>query len=783
MNKTNILFISASLGVTLFCHSCGSINSGETASEDYARYVNPFIGASTNVEDAGAYHGLGKTFPGATTPYGMVQANPNTISGGDNAPGYSYEHNTIEGFSLTQMSGVGWFGEMGNFQVMPTSGALSLIAGKEDGTLAGYRSAYDKASETAKAGYYSVNLTDYGIRAETSATAHCGIMHFTFPENETSRIQVDLAHRMGGTAESQYVRIINDSTFCGWIRCTPDCGGWGDGDGNVDYTLWFYGSFSKPMERISLWSADIADGVSRHKDDVNSIEYQQNISRARIYGDKKEITGRHIGFFSEFPTKEGDTVDLTVGISYVDAEGARGNYMSEIAGKSFDTVCDEAYNAWNRELSKVKISGGTEDQKRVFYTALYHTMIDPRICSDADGRYMAADGMVRKDSGKYSRRTVFSGWDVFRSQFPLQTIINPGLVSDEINSLINLADESGRKYFERWELLNAYSGCMIGNPALPVIADAYIKGIRTFDTRKALQYCVNTSDKFGTVAKGYSPEPLSVSNTLEYAYADWCVAQLAKSLGETGTAEEMMRRSGAYKNVFSKEAGWFRPRYENGEWAAWNPEESMTKEWFGCIESNLYQQGWFVPHDVPGLCSLIGGRERMTAMLDSLFDNTPEDMKWNQYYNHANEPVHFVPFLYNHLGLPWMTQQRTRHICQYAYSNKVEGLVGNEDAGQMSAWYVLASAGIHPACPGDTRMEITSPVFDNIEFSLDSRFHKGEKFKIIAHDNSIDNKYIDHALLNGKPYNKCYLDFSDISNGATLELFMSATPNKSWGME
>ena len=445
-------------------------------------------------------------------------------------------------------------------------------------------------------------------------------------------------------------------------------------------------------------------------------------------------------------------------------------------------ISQAAYDKWNDALGCVKIAGGSDDEKTVFYTSLYHTMIDPRECSDADGRYVAGDKSIKNSDGRYSRRTVFSGWDVYRSQFPLQTIINPQLVSDQINSLVELADETGREYFERWELLNAYSGCMIGNPALPVIADAYVKGIKTFDAERALKYALNSSNKFGTVEKGYAPESLSVSNTLEYAYADWCAGQLARALGNEELAAEFERRGQAYRNVFNPEVGWFCPRFADGRWAEWNPETSLTEEWFGCIESNLYQQGWFVPHDVEGMTELMGGREKVIANLDSMFAMTPDDMKWNAYYNHANEPVHFVPFLYNRLGAPWLTQERSRHICRNAYTNRVEGLIGNEDVGQMSAWYVLTASGIHPSCPGETRMEITAPVFDRVEFKLDPKYHSGDKFTVIAHNNSPENVYIDHALLNGEEYSKCYLDFSDIAAGSTLELFMSPEPNKAWGI-
>lgn len=773
---TKLLVACTFLGM-MSCSSVNKVNADFTPTD----YVNPFIGASTSVGAAGVYHGLGKTFPGATTPYGMVQVSPNTITGGDNGSGYSDEHKTIEGFAFTQMSGVGWFGDLGNFLVMPTTGELHKIAGKEDNSIQGYRSAYDKATEFAKAGYYSVELTDYNIKVESSATPHCGILRFTFPSNEQSRIQVDLARRVGGTSTSQYIKVIDDYTIQGWMKCTPDGGGWGNGEGKADYTVYFYAQFNKPLNNYGFWSADIPDDWVRKRDEVVSVPYLTCVSESPVIRDKKELEGKHLGFFTEFPTKEGDDVELKVGISFVDMKGAANNFKQEIASKSFEQVRQEANALWNRELSRIRISGGTEDEKIVFYTSLYHTMIDPRIYTDVDGRYVGGDKKVHESDGKFIKRTIFSGWDVFRSQFPLQTIINPRLVSDELNSLITMADQSGREYYERWEFLNSYSGCMLGNPALSVLADAYLKGIRTYDVEKAYQYAVNTSHKFGNDMLGYSPEPLSISHTLEYAYTDWCVAQLAKALGKEDDAKSFYEKGQAYHNVFDKEKEWFRPRNADGTWVAWS-EDARTKEWYGCIEANAYQQGWFVPHDVPGMVGLMGGRDKVIADLTNFFNKTPSNMLWNEYFNHANEPVHFVPFLFNQLDVPWYTQKWTRYTCEKAYANKVEGIVGNEDVGQMSAWYILAASGIHPSCPGNTRMEITSPVFSKIEFRLDPNYYSGKTFTVIAHNNSANNIYIQKALLNGKEYNKCYLDFTDIVSGGTLELYMGDQPNMNWGV-
>lgn len=748
-----------------------------------ADYVNPFIGASTNVDAAGAYHGLGKTFPGAATPYGMVQVSPNTITGGDNGSGYSYEHQTIEGFAMTQMSGVGWFGDLGNFLVMPTTGQLKTIAGREDGSISGWRSHYDKETETAKAGYYACSLTDYDIKAECSATTHCGVLRFTYPKNALSRLQVDLARRVGGTSVEQWVRVVDGQTIEGWMRCTPDGGGWGNGEGNANYTVFFHAQLSKPFnEQYGFWSADIPEGSPRKCDDVTSRNYMERVAISQVIRGQKELQGRHIGFFAEFPTDNHEVVEMRVGISFVDLEGARRNFDAEIAGKDFDTVRNRAFEQWNRELSRIVVEGGTDDERTVFYTSLYHTMIDPRTYADVDGRYVGGDFKIHQSDGTFTKRTVFSGWDVFRSQFPMLTIVNPTVVNDMLGSLITMAKESGRGYFERWEFLNSYSGCMLGNPAISVLADAYAKGIRRYDVASAYAYAKESSHRFGNDSLGYTPGGLCISYTLEYAYTDWCLSKLAKMLGKQADAQSYYVKGQAYRNIFDKQKGWFRPREADGSWLPW-PEEGRLKEWYGCMECNPLQQGWFVPHDVEGMTQLMGGKKHVVKELNDMFLKTPEDMMWNVYYNHANEPVHFVPYLFNRLDAPWLTQKWTRHVCAKAYKNKVEGLCGNEDVGQMSAWYVLSSAGLHQACPGETRVEITSPVFNRITFRLDSAYHSGKTFTVVARDNSAKNIYIQHATLNGKPLKSCHIDYQDIVKGGTLELFMGEQPNKHWGRE
>jgi len=732
-----------------------------------ADYVNPFIGASTSIAKAGVLHGLGKTFPGATTPWGMVQVSPNTITGGDNAPGYSYEHETLEGFAFTQMSGVGWYGDFGNFLVMPCRGRMYKTAGTMDGSVEGWRTAMDKTQESAQAGYYSIYLPEYDITAESTAAAHSGILRFTFPQGEDSRIQIDLARRVAGCSERQHVKVVDDRTIEGWMHCPPSCGGWGNGDGKADYTVYFYARFSKPFTDYGFWSADIPEDWTRKREEVVSPEYLTRVAEAQIIRDEKELEGCHLGFFTQFPTTEGEQVTVRAGISYVDIDGARNNLLSEIGDKSFDKVRKEARQLWNDALGRITVKGGSDDEKAVFYTSLYHTMIDPRIFADADGRYVGGDGKIHSPNGKFVKRTIFSGWDVFRSQMPLASLIYPEVTHDLINSLVTLAEESGKGWFERWEIVNAYSGCMVGNPALSVIADAYAKGIRDFDAEKAFEIGKRTS------AMGIDPDlgyiPLSISNTLEYGYADWCLGRIAELMGKEEEAETYYSNAMAYKRIFDPEFGWFMTRYEDGTWEEL-PEMGRIEDDFGCVESNPYQQGWFVPHDVDGLAGLLGGREAALADLTAFFDATPTDFHWNSYYNHANEPVHHIPYLFNRLGAPWLTQKWTRTICANAYKNCVEGLVGNEDCGQMSAWYVLSSCGIYPLCPGDTRYEITSPVFDKVTLTLPG----GKTFTIQAENNSPENIYIQSLKLNGKPLNAFHLDYSDIVRGGTLTLCMGS---------
>ena len=729
-----------------------------------ADYVNPMIGAFGPSGSTLAGKDCGRTFPGATTPFGLVQLSPDTNTGGDNGNGYSWFNKTIEGFSFTHMSGIGWFGDLGNFLVMPTTGSLKTSKGDESVPGDGYRSRFSHEKEIAKAGYYAVTLDDYKVKAELTAAPRAGIIRFTFPKHKQSRIQIDLSRRVGGTSVEQYVKLEDDHTISGWMKCTPEGGGWGNG-ARVWYTVYFWCQFSKPLANYGVWSADIPDDWKRKGGDVPSSKYQQLVANATVNYGVKEKQGKHLGFFTEFDTREGEVVLLKSGISFVNTEGARENLEHDIPHWNFDQIVDQSRDLWNNVLSKINVTGGEKNDKTVFYTALYRTMIDPRNFSDVNGNYMGSDKKIHQSKG-YICRTIFSGWDVFRSQFPLQTIINPEVVNDAINSWIETADFTGSYAMPKWEILNYNTGVMLGNPGVVALVDAYQKGIRNYDIDKAYKYCKNTVDGNGSGEKGYLQG--SISGTLENAYSEWCVGKFSESIGKTDLAKVYYQKSLAYKNIWNDEVKWFRGRLSDTKWLEW---KGKTVHGQGCAESNPYQQGWFVPHDVSGMINLMG-KQFFIDELTAFFEKSPENFRWNDYYNHPNEPVHNVPYLFNEVGKPWLTQKWTRKICKNAYGSDVFGLSGNDDVGQMSAWYVLSAMGIHPICPGDNKYQITSPVFNRVEINLDSKYCSGKRFTITAKNNSEKNIYIQSMKLNGKLLDRFCLFHQEITAGGTLEMEM-----------
>jgi predicted alpha-1,2-mannosidase len=746
--------------------------------------INPLIGASTSVK-----LGEGKTFPGATTPFGLVQLSPDTITGGDQAPGYSYDHTTIEGFSFLHMSGVGWYGDFGNLQVMPTTGPMKLACGRLKHPGEGWRSRFNHKTEKASANYYAVTLDDYIIRTEVAASQHAGILRFTYPDAHDSRIQIDLARRIAGTSTRQSVKVTGSDAIEGWMQCTPAGGGWGNGDGKVSYTIYFRMEFSKPLKNFGVWSipvpeAGLPSSARLIADKLQSDEYYALVRAGKVIPGCTQMEGTHLGFYTEFATRAGEQVLARAGISFVSVEGARRNLAHDIPDWDFESVRQSGRQTWSEALAKIETEGGTETQKTIFATALYHAMIDPRSVSDVDGRFRAGDGQI-KTAKNYRRRTVFSGWDVFRAEFPLMTIIDPAMISDEINSLVDLAGESGKGYLERWEIMNAYSGCMDGDPAISVIADAYRKGIRTFNIEKAYAACLQTAS--GTAAHTNRPDnefylnhgyvPGDVSWTLDNAYFDWCVGTLAQALGKTDDAKKYFARAANYKNIYDPAVQSMHAKDKDGEWTPWKGKTTFGQ---GCTESNPYQQTWFVPHDVQGLIEQMGS-ETFVSSLEEFFEKTPSSFGWNEYYNHSNEPVHHIAYLFVYAGMPWLTQKWVRRILDNAYHNDVNGICGNDDVGQMSAWYVLSALGFYPVCPGDNTYIIGSPIFSRATIKLDPRWHKGKTFAVAAKMNSARNVYVQAAKLNGKPLTRAWITHDEITAGGVLELTMGPDPNKEWG--
>ena len=738
--------------------------------------INPMVGASTSVE-----YGEGKTFPGAATPFGLVQLSPDTITGGDNGPGYSYEHKTIEGFSFLHMSGIGWYGDFGNFLVMPTTGKLKTergIAGSGDG----YRSRFNHDTEIARAGYYAVTLDDYGVRAEAAAAPHAGILRFTFPRNDQSRLQIDLARRIGGTSTRQYVKLVNDHTIQGWMKCPPEGGGWGDGVGKANYTVYFYAQFSRTVTNCGIWSAEIPAGWARKREDIESQRYRDVVAAAKVLPGCKEMEGDHLGFYSEFSTTNGEVVELKAGISFVDLAGARENLERDIPDWDFATVQEKARGLWENVLNGVSIQGGAPGQREAFATAVYHSMLDPRAYSDVNGNYTGADGKIHR-AKDFTYRTIFSGWDVYRSEYTWLSLARPDVVNDSVNSLMQQAELSGNGYLPRWEIVTAESGCMVGDPAVSVITEAYRKGIRGYDTQKAYELCLQTVEYQGDNGNhrkeyeelGFVPGSLSI--TVENAYFDYCAGRFAEALGNTNVAARLLKRSLNYRNVYDPAVGNMRAKNADGSWIKW---EGATRYGQGCVESNPYQQGWFAPQDPAGLIDLMG-KDYFLDYLIEFFEKTPLSFGWNDYCNHSNEPVHHTAYLFAYAGKPWLTQKWARTVMDHAYGPGVKGLCGNEDVGQMSAWYILSAIGFHPVSPVDGVYIIGSPLFDELTIKLDRHYYRGKTFTVKTLNNSAQNMYVQSATLNGKPLERAWLRHSEVVAGGTLELVMGPNPNEGWG--
>ena len=648
-----------------------------TAPFDATPFVDPFIGTG----------GHGHTFPGATVPFGMVQLSPDTrLDGWDGCSGYHHDDEFIYGFSHTHLSGTGC-SDFGDILLMPGVGVAEWNNGADGKP--GYRSHFRHANETASPGYYSVLLDDSGVKAELTATTHVGVHRYTFPAAaDDANVVIDLTHR----------DEVIDSAI-GWNEgCTEIHGFRRSRAWAQDQIVYFVVRFSQPF-----WQTGHLDSPAGHPG------------------------GRENKWSGRFSLKDGQPLVVKVGISAVDEAGAARNLDAEMPTFDFDAARSAARAGWRSQLAKVEAKGGTDAQRRTFYTALYHCCIAPNVFGDVDGRYRGRDGKIHQADG-WTQHTVFSLWDTFRALHPLMTLIEPERTNDWIRTLLAQYREGGA--LPVWELAANETDCMIGYHAVPVIADAYAKGIRGWDANAALDAMVASAnrDVRGLPAyrdNGFVPaeaEGESVSKTLEYAYDDWCIAEMARALGRSDVARTFEERAQSWKNLFDPATGFFRPR-RNDTWITpFDPAEVN----FHLTEANSWQYSLFVPHDVEGLATMHGGRDKLAARLDALF-TAPSATKGRDQadisgmigqYAHGNEPSHHMAWLYDYAGQPWKTQERVRQILGTLYSDQPDGLCGNEDCGQMSAWYVLSALGIYPVCPGRPEYVLGTPLFPEATLHL-----------------------------------------------------------------
>jgi predicted alpha-1,2-mannosidase len=708
-----------------------------STNQDLTKYVDPFIGTG----------GHGHTFPGAMVPFGMVQISPDTrMEDWDGSSGYHYSDKTIMGFSQTHLSGTG-APEFCDILLMPTVGEVQMFVGDEKDSRTGYRSSFSHHNETASPGYYSVLLDDYQLRAELTATTRSGFHQYTFPASDSSNIIIDLKNR-DRVIESN-IQVLNDTVITGFRRSIR----WAN-----DQHVYFYAKFSSPFENSGIAINDtLVDGITHAE-------------------------GENIKAFVRYRTQKDEKILVKIGISAVSVEGAKMNLEAENQGWDFQDIQNQAKKAWNKHLSKIEIEGGSEREKRIFYTSLYHTAMAPIVFNDVDGSYRGVDLKVHRADG-FTRYSVFSLWDVFRAQMPLYTILEPERMNDFIKTFLAVYKNGGR--LPHWEIWGNYSGSMIGHHSLPVILDAYNKGIRDFDIELTYGAMKNQLDHSGYYSRmGFIPADKStgsVSICLEYSYNDWCMAALAKKLGKEDDFLVYQQRAQFYRNLFDPVTGFMRPKNSDRSWVVpFDPAEGS--EHF--VEGNSYQYSLFAPHDVNGLIALLGGDDKFEKWLDQLFSyqsrydaGVKDASGLIGQYAHGNEPSHHMAYLYNYAGAAPKTQKIVRKILHSMYDDTPAGLEGNEDCGQMSAWYILSSMGFYPVNPGDANYIIGSPLFDRITIHLEN----GKDFIIEANQVSDKNLYIQSATLNASPYTKSWFSHKDISSGSKLVFEMGPHPNNNWG--
>ena len=727
--------------LVLILTACTS--SQERASTDYTQYVNPFIGTDFT----------GNTYPGAQAPFGMVQLSPdNGLPGWDRISGYFYPDSTIAGFSHTHLSGTG-AGDLYDISFMPVT-----LPYKEAEAPLGIHSKFSHDDESATAGYYRVLLKDYNIHVELTATERCGIQRYTFPEARAA-IFLNLKKAMNWdfTNDTQ-VEIVDSVTIQGY-RFSD---GWAR-----DQHIYFRTRFSKPFTSVQIdTTAIIKDG-----------DHIGTATIARL----------------DFDTQKDEQIIVSTAISGVSTEGAAKNLLAEVPDDNFDKYHNLTRDNWNRQLSKIEIVSNNTDDKVNFYTALYHSMIAPTIYSDVDGTYYGPDKKTHKTDGWVNYST-FSLWDTFRAAHPLFTYTEPERANDMVKSFITFYEQNKR--LPVWNFYGSETDMMIGYHAVPVIVDAYLKGITDVDPEKALEACIATANidnyrgigmykKLGyvpyNIADSYNAENWSLSKTLEYAYDDYCIAKMAEKMGKKEIADEFYKRSLNYKNLYNPATSFMQPKEDKGNFIKnFSPDEYTPH----ICESNGWQYFWSVQQDIDGLIALTGGKERFAQKLDSMFTYHPSaddelpifSTGMIGQYAHGNEPSHHVIYLYNAIEQPWKTQQYAAKVMHELYQNSPAGLCGNEDCGQMSAWYVFSAMGFYPVDPVSGKYEIGTPLFPEMQMHLSN----GNTFTVLAPTVSKENIYIQAVKFDGKPYSKSYITHEQIMEGATLEFEMGNTPGPVW---
>jgi predicted alpha-1,2-mannosidase len=733
----------------------------------YTDFVNPFIGTDR----------MGHTFPGAVAPFGFVQLSPDTDTisyekGGAYNPrvyeycaGYQYRDSTIVGFSHTHFSGTG-HSDLGDFLIMPTIGPLQLNPGSADDPDGGYRSRYSHDTETASPGYYRVRLDDYAIVAELTATERVGFHRYTFENGGAANIILDLMHGIYNTPEKNvwsFVRVENDRLITGY-RMTS---GWAR-----TRVLYFAMEFDKPFREYGhrKYDTGIYKGFYRKFDESNNFP---------------EMAGRQLRAYFSFDTREGETVQIKFALSAVSTEGALNNLRTEVPHWEFAKTRDATLKQWDTELSRIDADFLSDDERTVFYTALYHSFISPSLYEDADGSYRGLDQNIHRSDG-FTNYTTFSLWDTYRALHPLFTLLQPKRTSDMIESMLAHQKQSVHGMLPVWSHHGNENWCMIGYHAVSVIADAAVKGVYTGDLKRALDACVATAtygpyDGIAEYMKlGYVPQERSrnsVSMSLEYAYDDWAVSRLAALAGDTATEGNFLRRSAFWRNCYDTSIGFMRPKSADGGWV--HDFDPLGTHGQGFIEGNAWNYGLYVPHEPDALITVMGGETRFTAFLDTLFVMHLEDRHFENTeditregiigaYVHGNEPGHHIPYLYNWTASPWKTEAHVRMIMERMYANRPDGLCGNDDCGQMSAWYIFSALGFYPVAPGSDRYYFGSPLVRSARI----QFENGNTLTINAANQSRANVHVRDILLNGRSLGRRYITHAELTAGGKLEFIM-----------